>query len=106
MRMNANRRMNKFVLVGDFDRTIQRSRPVTSSDGKNIHDPSFASTCNHFLAIWIEAGPVKMAVGINEHGRVSRLTQNCQQLALTIVSSTRRISYANSKSGPGSNSRV
>src|SRR3954469_2468664 len=66
MRMNPDRRINEVMRLRDLYRTIQRSRPIPSSHRKNICNPTFARTTNHFLAIWIEAGPVKMAVRINK----------------------------------------
>jgi hypothetical protein len=68
MRMYSDARINVFILCGEFDRAIERSRAISSPNGKHVRDSAFMRPGDHLFAISIEAGTVKMAVGIDEHG--------------------------------------
>ena len=65
--MNAYGRINKLVLFGNLDSTVERSRTISCADREHVSDSSFARMINHLLSIRIEALAIKMAMGIDKH---------------------------------------
>src|SRR5438477_9612913 len=68
MRMYADGRVNRFVLLGYFDGAVECAGTVSCADSKHVRDSGLASTCDYLQAIRVEAGAIKVAMRVDEHG--------------------------------------
>ncbi len=71
MRMNPDRRINEFVLLGQQNSAIKVNRAVAIANGDDGLDAGLARPSNYLLAIGIEAVAFEMGVGVYEHSRQS-----------------------------------
>src|SRR5262249_37143007 len=77
MRMYAYGCVDKIMLLGDLDGTIESPRPITSSDRKHVQNACPVRPRNRLFAIRVEPRAVKMAVGIDEHDLPCRSDTPC-----------------------------
>jgi hypothetical protein len=74
--------MHEFVLCGQLDATIERTRPISVPDGDNVLNPCLLSTRDHLVAVRIELLAVKVSMRIDKNqslagGHGSITTNRC-----------------------------
>src|SRR5271157_4941273 len=69
VRMNANRGVNAFMLLREFDSTVERARARTISiaDGEDGRDPGCLRTSKNLGAVSVVSLGVEMGVGVGVH---------------------------------------
>src|ERR1700691_5600572 len=64
--MNADSRINKFVLFSELDGTVKRPRAGSAANGENGFDPSILGALQHGRSVGIKLLHLKMRVRIDE----------------------------------------
>src|SRR4029077_3844841 len=67
VRMNADGRVHKLILLREQNPAIEIHGPVAIPDRDNRFDPTLSSASNQRLTVGLVAGYFKMSVGIDEH---------------------------------------
>src|SRR5262249_32324762 len=67
VRVNANGGVEKLMLRGEFDRTIEGARAIAGADGGGVCYSRFDRARDYLFAVGVEARPVQVAVGVYEH---------------------------------------
>src|SRR5580698_3907940 len=68
VRMNTDRRINKIVLFGESNGTVERTWAGSAADSENRLNPSFTGARDHLFSVSLELLRLKMRVGIDEDG--------------------------------------
>src|SRR5580658_350457 len=66
VRMNTDRRINKIVLFGKSNGTVERTWAGAAADSENRLDPSFTGARDDLFTVSLELFRLKMRVGIDE----------------------------------------